>query len=383
MASDTPAGACGSRASNAGDLRAVVGRVGSEAGLDAVGVTGADPFPEVRDTMEERARSGAAGDLPFTYKDPPTATDPGRSFPWAASLVVGAHSYVPGAGGSMSRPGHGRVARFALSDPYTPLRDGLQAVAAVLADRGHRTEVLVDDDRLVDRAAAVRAGVGWWGRSTMVLAPRLGPWLVLGSVVTDARIEPDEPMVRSCGTCTACIPACPTGALSLDGGLDARRCLAAIAQTPGIVPRAFRTAMGDRLYGCDDCLEACPPGRVLADTPSDPRATVPLRWVLTASDAELLARFGHFYLPRRSPSILRRNALIAVGNEGDGAMQGVAAVHLGHPDPILRAHAVWALVRLGGDRVRSVLTGRLEREEDGRVRRELEAELSPQEPNGR
>ena len=126
---------------------------------------------------------------------------------------------------------------------------------------GHRAAVLCDDSRLVDRAAAVRAGVGWWGKSTMVLAPGHGPWLLLGSVVTDASLPPDTPMARDCGTCAACLPACPTGALVAPGVLDARRCLAALAQSPGAIPREFRRAMGDRLYGCDDCLEACPPGQ--------------------------------------------------------------------------------------------------------------------------
>jgi epoxyqueuosine reductase len=353
------------------------------AGLDAHGVTGAEGFPDVRATMEERSASGRSGGLTFTYKDPARSTQPVLSFPWARSLVVGAHGYVPAAGATIPQAGRGRVARFAVTDPYRPLRRGLDAVAAGLRQAGHRAEVLVDDDRLVDRAAAVRAGVGWWGRSTMVLIPRLGPWAVLGSVVTDALIAPDPPMVRTCGTCTACLPACPTGALSLDGGLDARRCLAALAQTPGIVPRRLRPAMGDRLYGCDDCLEACPPGRRLADTPVDPRSSVPLRWVLEAADESLMRRFAHFYLPGRTPAVLRRNALVAVGNEGDPGMRDVVAAHLAHPDPILRAHAVWAFARVGEGAVGPVLGHRLEREDDERVLAELREELVAQDPSGR
>lgn len=348
---------------------------GTSAGLSRVGVTTVAPFPAVRAEMERRAAEGLHAGLGFTYRDPARATDVTASFPWAVSLVVGVRSYLPEAGTAPVRAGHGRVARFAVGDPYASLREGLEAVAGRLRDSGYRAEILVDDDRLVDRAAAVRSGVAWWGKSTLALTPGLGPWFVVGSVVTDAEIRPDPPMKRNCGTCDACLPACPTGALVAPGVLDARRCLAALAQAPGIIPREWRAAMGDRIYGCDDCLEACPPGQRLAIASTEERGSVDLRWALTAADDTLLSRFGHFYLPRRSPRYLRRNVLVAMGNDGSPDLVEAVARHVGHPDWLLRAHAVWALARLGGPAVRSVLDSQAKQERNPDVRAELEAEL--------
>lgn len=334
-----------------------VRRMGLEAGLHGVGVATAEPFPEVRRELERRATSGEAAGMRFTYTDPAVATDVRRSFPWARSLVVGATAYLPAAGDpGPAVPGTARIARFATADHYRPLRRGLDLIAGRLRQAGNRAEVLVDDNRLVDRAAAVRAGVAWWGKSTLVLAPGAGPWLLVGSVVTDAVLEPGEPMQRSCGTCTACMPACPTGAITAPGVLDARRCLAHVLQAPGPIPLELRPLVGDRLYGCDDCLTACPPGSALLARSTVPVGRIDLIDVLGSSDRALLGRFGHFYVPRNQARFLRRNALVALGNSGERSLVGVAAGYLGHPDPLLRSHAAWALGALGGARARAALT---------------------------
>jgi epoxyqueuosine reductase len=339
------------------DLAAALRAAASRAGLAAVGFVSAEPFPEARRAVEERKASGLHGGLRFTYADPARACDPRASLPWAESLVVAAHAYLPAAGSpGPASPGTARVARLATEDHYAPLRAGLAALAGVLEGAGHRTAVLCDDSRLMDRAAAVRAGVGWWGKSTMVLAPGLGPWLLLGAVATDAVLPRGTPMARDCGTCDACLPACPTGALVAPGILDARRCLAALAQLPGPIPREWRPAMGDRIYGCDACLEACPPGRKrLRAAGVTGRGRVNLLDLMAADDPALLRHFGHFYLPGRQPRYLRRNALVALGNSGGEGSVECAAGFLAGPDPLLRAHAAWALGRLGGPAARAAL----------------------------
>jgi epoxyqueuosine reductase len=335
------------RSEGATSLAEVARRVGLAAGLDRVGITTADPFPEVEQTLHRRRAGGLHGGLTFTYNRPRRSTDVAASFPWARSLVVAGHAYLPLAGSPGPPDGaSGRVARFAVEDHYAPLRAGLAAVATVLGDAGHRTAILADDNRLVDRAAAVRAGIGWWGKNTMVLAPGTGPWMLLGSVVTDAALDADPPMARDCGTCDACLPACPTGALVAPGVLDARRCLAAVLQQPGSIPAELREAVGDRVYGCDDCLDACPPGHRLLGTATAPAGWVDLAWLLAAPDEEIVAALSWWYLPRRRPDSLRRNALVVAGNTGEPGLAPLVAGYLDHPDEMLAEHARWALDRM-------------------------------------
>lgn len=328
----------------------------ADSGCVGHGFATATPFSEVRERLTEAVASGRSAGLPFTFRQPDVATDLRTSFPWATSLVVAAMPYVPAAGApGPATAGTARIARFATTDHYQPLREALEAVVGLLVDRGHRGVVLVDDARLVDRAAAVRAGVGWSGSSTLVLVPGAGPWVLLGSVVTDARLTPTEPMRRTCGTCTACLPACPTGAIIVPGMLDARRCLSAVLQSPGPIPAELRAFVGDRLYGCDDCLEACPPGDRLLASAVPGNGRVDVYRLLASDDRSLRATYPHFFVPRHEGRWLRRNALVVLGNTGGSAAVGALAGYATHRDPMLRAHAVWALGQIADARARAVL----------------------------
>lgn len=314
------------------------------AGCVAAGSCAAEPFTKTQDALEQGRLSGRSAGLKFTFTDPKRSTDVVQSFPWAQSLLVGAWSYAESAGSpGPHSPGTGRIARFATQDHYRGLRRALHLSAATLRDSGFLAEVLVDDNRLVDRAAAVRAGVGWWGKNTMMLSPRWGPWLLIGSVVTDAHLPESQPMKRDCGSCSACLPACPTGALVSPGVLDARRCLAYWLQAPGMIPIDLREPLGDRLYGCDDCLDACPPGRRLIESIEVSGGRVDLLALWELSDAALLREFEHFYVPRRNANILRRNIVVALGNGNDDGAEELLESLLGSADWLLRAHAVWAL----------------------------------------
>ncbi len=364
------------------ELRQAVDALAVEHGLGAIGVAGADPFFDVATEVRSRVADGLHGGLRFTFADPDTSTDVRRSFPWADRLVVASRPYLPEAGTPLPEPGHGVVARFAVEDPYAPLRTALEAIAARLVACGHRAEILIDDNRLVDRAAAVRAGIAWWGKSSMVLDPRHGPWIVLGSVVTDAPLPVDEPMVRGCGTCEACIPACPTGAIIAPGVLDAGRCLAAAAQMGGSIPAWQRPLMGDRLYGCDDCLTACPPGFQLLDAAEEPRGAVDLVELLSTADEPLRARYDHFYLAKDDPDVLRRNALVVLGNQARPEHLGLLGGYLAHPNPVLRGHAAWALGRCGGVVAAGLLEAAIAEEADADVRAELQAALQATHASG-
>ncbi|MGI9666625.1 MAG: epoxyqueuosine reductase [Acidimicrobiia bacterium] len=310
-----------------------------------LGVTDLAPFDDVKTDIESRKAAGQDGSLGFTYRDPELSTQPKQSFPWAESIIVVAVPYL--------RPGDGianserSVARFADEDRYAGVRSLLGSLASHVVGAGFRAEPVFDDDRLVDRAVAVRAGVAWSGKSTMALTPRFGPWFLIGSVVTDADLTPTREMRRGCGSCTACIPACPTGAIVAPGVLDARLCLAAIFQSRGDIPRDLRSAAAGRVYGCDACLVACPPGlqelSVLPASESvDPRA------VLASSDQELEGLSQHWYVPGRAMRFVRRNALVALGNTGTHSDVPLLAGFAGHPDPMIRTHAIWALGAIGG-----------------------------------
>ena len=354
-------------------LRQRLDEVAKSHGCVGIGVTTADEFAGVAETMETRRAEGLSADLPFTYTDTEVATDVRRTHPWAERIVAVAHPYVPGtAEVDSTEPGTMRIARFAETDHYVGLRAALEAIAAALDSDGHRSAVFADDSRMVDRAAAVRAGIGWWGKSTMVLVPGSGPWVLLGSVVTDAELPVDRPMRRSCGTCVACMPACPTGAIVAPGVLDASLCLAYWLQSAGVIPERLRETIGDRLYGCDDCLTACPPGHRALGQSIDLPLRPQILDILGADDQTLLRRYAHFYLPGRRPRILRRNALVVAGNDRSPQLRDVVIGYLGHPDWLLRAHAAWAAARFAGSVTDAALETAHVAERDTRVRDELE-----------
>ena len=351
--------------------------IGRRAGLRAVGVCRADPFEETARVLRLRKRDGLHAGMQFTYRNPERSTDPARALPRAASLVVGALDFWRG---EPDRPAdglpYGRVAAYARADHYAALRTALEAVAEPLRAAGHRAIVVADENHLVDRAAAHRAAIGWWGKSSNILVPGAGSLVVLGAVVTDAELcdEDPEPVPDACGSCRQCLDGCPTGAIVAPGTVDARRCLAWLVQDTGVFHPDYRVALGDRIYGCDDCAEVCPPNRVRVrldrrKPPASNGAWVSLVDLLDASDHELMARFGRWYIPRRKPRYLRRNALVALANVGDPSHPRVrSAVEqaLAHADPLVRAHAVWCARRLG------LPLGALRERDDPLVRSELE-----------
>ncbi len=351
------------------DALAAIGRA---AGLCAVGICRAELFSEVAAVLHERKQAGLHGGMQFTYRNPDRSTDPGRLVPGAASLVVGALEFGAASG---ERPDDGspyaRVAAYARCDYYQPLRTALEAVADALRAEGHRAVVSADGNGLVDRAAAHRAGIGWWGKNSNILVPGTGSLVVLGAVVTDAPLvsgDP-EPVTDGCGSCRRCLDGCPTGAIIAPGTVDARRCLAWLVQTDGVFDPDYRVALGDRIYGCDDCSDVCPPNRVRVRLTGRPRhrpkpvaaldrslpstadgAWVPVLEMLDASDDALMASFGRWYIPRREPRYLRRNALVVLANVGDRSDSRVRAAvdrALRDRDPLIRAHAVWCARRLG------------------------------------
>lgn len=344
-------------------------RIGMDNGLAAVGFCDAEPLLETQQVLVERRDRGLNAEMNFTYRNPARSTDPRATLPSARSIIVGALRYdtdLP------ERPAGGRpfarVARYATADHYRELREALTQIRNHLKQLGHKAVVVADENALVDRAVAVKAGIGWYGKSANVLLPGKGSWFVLGSIITSAELEPArEPVADGCGTCTSCMDHCPTGAIIAPGVVDANLCLSWRLQAPGDFPVELRRSLGDRIYGCDDCQEYCPPSRRAdrrgigapehpAEYPLDAGdggggSWVDVEWMLGASDEELLERLGRWYVPRRDPRYLRRNALIVYGNTAgacsDQQVEAVLGAYLDHPDDMLKRHAVWAAIALG------------------------------------
>jgi epoxyqueuosine reductase len=349
--------------------------VGLAAGLDAVEVTDTSPFPSVLADLLERRNAGLHAGMGFTYRNPQRSTTPAGALPEARSLVVGARGYLTDDGTRPADGPVGHVARYAREDHYAALRAGLTAIGRELKAAGWRARVLADDNALVDRAAAHRAGLGWWGKNANLLLPGAGSWFVLGSVLTDAPLPMSTRQVEDrCGSCTRCLTACPTAAITAPGVVDARRCLSWLLQAEGMFPREHRVALGDRIYGCDDCQEVCPPNRRMRVRvrSSAHREWVPLLQLLDPDDAVVLRWAERWYIPKREVRYVRRNALVVLANVGPGRDPAVGEVlerHLRHEDPLLRAHAVWAARRLG----REDLLEPVRDDPDPWVRAELDA----------
>lgn len=340
--------------------------LGRQAGLDHVGVASAEVLVRARQAINERKSQDLHNQMQFTYRNPERSTDPTKTLPSAKSVIVGAFSYSSSSSNYSDQSSateidlSARVAKYVWSDYYAQLRESLGKVAQKLKSDGHRAVVLADDNAIVDREVAYQAGLGWFGKNSNLLISGAGSYFVLGCIITSADLAvATQPVEDGCGACRRCIDNCPTEAIVAPGVIDANKCLAWLLQKPGVFDRNFRVALGDRIYGCDDCQEVCPPtvrfekksaGSNVTISSKEPKAWVSVAKILTSDDASLLAEFGVWYIADRDPKWLRRNALIILGNIGDasnGIVIDLMKRYLRHPDAMLRAHAVWAAARLG------------------------------------
>ena len=327
---------------------AELAQVGEELGLDVVGAAPAAPYEETERHIRERDARGLFAGMRFTMAQPHVSCHPEALLPGARTVVSAALCYyapAPPAG-----PGQGTLSRYTWSDRYAELREKLDALGRRLGG-GYR--VLVDANQHVDREAAARAGLGFYGKNTLLITQRHGSWVVLGTLVTDVELEPSAPLPTDCGSCTLCIEACPTGALDEPGTLDATRCLSYWTQAPAAIPVEYREAIGASVYGCDICQDVCPwnrgieKRRAAGAPPAGAEPTVSLVEWLEADGEALVERYDRLYVPRNEPRYLRRNALVAAGNVGGEAERAVVERYLDDGDELLREHAAWALARIG------------------------------------
>ena len=322
-------------------------RLAEELGIDAIGATRAEPYDTTERHILDRRAQGLFADLRFTMAQPEVSCHPESLLPGARTVVSAALCYY--ADGPKPAPGEGRMPRYTWSNAYAELREKLDELGRRL---GADYRVLVDANQHVDREAAARSGVGFYGKNTMVITRRHGSWVVLGTLVTTAELEATPPLDLDCGSCRLCIDACPTGALDEPGTVDANRCLSYWTQSKHSIPEDYREELGDRVYGCDICQDVCPWNRGIekrrAGEPERDEAepTISLVDWLEAEDADLRVRYERLFVPRNDSRFLRRNALVALGNNGRPEDRRLAERYADSDDPLLREHAEWACARL-------------------------------------
>jgi len=359
---------------------------GSELGFAMVGYSPAARAPRAAAFRDWLGR-GFAGEMRYMAERPEHREDVTLRSPWARTVVSAAIHY-----GTASRPGprdgpgiSGLVSRYALGEDYhRVLKERLGLLARFLKDEaGGRIEarVLVDTSAILERDHAARAGIGWTGKNAMMIDPHAGSWFFLGEILTEAAIDPDAPMEDMCGTCARCIEACPTAAIVAPHVVDASRCISYLnIELRGAAGREHRTAIGDRLFGCDVCQEVCPWNR-LAPPETDP-AFGPAEAVETISLADTVrldtptfaARFRRTALARAGRGGLVRNALVVAANVAHEEALEAGAEAVGDPDPGVRETAIWALGK-GGSKLKQIAVRAAEREPDPALRAAMRAAL--------
>jgi epoxyqueuosine reductase len=322
-------------------------QLATELGLDAVGVAAAVAYEDTERHIRERRERGLFADMRFTMARPEVSCHPESLLDGAKSVIAGALCYYRD--GPPAGVDEGRLPRYTWRDEYALLRGRLDTLGRLL---GGSYRVLVDDNDHVDRAAAVRGGIAFYGKNTMAITRRHGSWVVLGALVTDVEIEPSPPLGLDCGECRLCIDACPTGALDEPGELDATKCLSYWSQAPAAIPEAYRAELGGTVYGCDICQDVCPWNRGVEKRRRaggqgvTASGNVSLVEWLERDGADLVSDFDRLYVPRNDPRWLRRNALVAAGNVGSTALGPLVDRYAADPDPILGETARWARARM-------------------------------------
>ena len=361
-----------------------------------MGVASAQPVPHL-DAYRAWIARGYHGEMGYMARPDRVERreDPTTILPGVRSIVCVGLNYYPDAlpAGLTSDPSRGLISNYAWGldyhDVMMPRLEELAAFIATQAGRQVVTHVYVDTGPVLERVYAAEAGLGFVGKNTCLIHPRMGSWLFLGEILCDLKLESTPGDVDvSCGTCRRCLDACPTGALVAPYVLDARRCVSYLTiELKGSIPRELRPLMGHWIYGCDACQVVCPWQRFArptgerafwAETPD--RAAPSLLGLMEMDDETFRHRFGRTPISRIGRRRLLRNAAVVLGNWGDARAVPALGRALADPEPLVRGHAAWALGRVGGQPGRKALEAALESEDDAYVRDELRWQLGEARP---
>lgn len=309
--------------------------------------------PAHADEFRAWLREGAAGEMQWMERGAEKRCNPQEVLPGARSVIIVALNYWQGAETAPRTPG--RIARYAWGDDYHEVMRGkLEQLSAFLTEFGGTQKCYVDTGPILERDHAAEAGVGWHGKSTMLIDPKLGTWFFLGEILTTLDLPADQPQPPRCGSCQRCIIACPTGAITEPHRLDARRCISYLTiELKGSIPLKLRPLIGDRIYGCDDCLEACPWNRFAAASheaafAAGPAMGMRLRDYLALDDAAFRGLFRRSPIKRIKRRGFLRNVCVALGNVGDESDLPALERAAIDPEPLVAEHAAWAIGQIRG-----------------------------------
>jgi len=340
------------------ELKEAIRREAERLGFVACGFASTEGHGAHGDNLLRWLGEGRHGTMHWMETRAHQRVAPAALWPEARTAIALAMSYAPKAN-PLALAEQGLVGRISVyaqgGDYHKTVKKGLKALARWLVEReGGELKVFVDTAPVMEKPLAAAAGVGWQGKHTNLVSREHGSWLFLGIILTSLDIEPDAPAPDTCGTCTRCLDICPTAAFDAPGRIDARKCISYLTiEHDGPIPVEHRRAMGNRIYGCDDCLAVCPWNR-FADSAAANRAFVaregleapPLADLLALDDAAFRAMFAGSPIKRIGVSRMIRNCLIAAGNSGDAALEPQVRRHVGDPDPVIAEAARWALGEL-------------------------------------
>lgn len=364
-------------------------RRAADLGFDAVRVTAPDATENAGNRLAEFLAAGRHGDMDWMQANAERRQTPSRLWPDVRSVIMLGMSYAPDTDplDALENKLRGVISVYARGKDYHDILKGkLKQLASYLAtEAGAEVKVFVDTAPVMEKPLAAAAGIGWQGKNTMLVSREHGSWLFLGAIFTTAVLPPDAPEADHCGSCRRCLDICPTSAFPAPYQLDARRCLAYLSiEHKGHIPSEFRRAMGNRIFGCDDCIAVCPwnkfaltarEARFAARTETD---NPPLAELLTLDDAAFRMRFAGTPVKRTGRDRFLRNVLIAAGNSRDPLLLPRIEPLLADSSPLVRAMAVWAMRRITEDTVGESMRLRyLAREGDSHVRAEWQAEAIP------
>jgi len=331
-----------------------------EAGFDAVGITSADAIPHAAPRLREFLARGYHGAMDWMAETADRRQSPRALWPQARSVIMLGMNYGPDHDPleALARASRAAISVYAQGRDYHDVIKGrLKQIAGWLhGATGHEVKVFVDTAPVMEKPLAEAAGIGWQGKHTNLVSRDLGSWLFLGAIFTTAEMPADAAEADHCGSCRACLDICPTDAFPAPYQLDARRCISYLTiEHKGHIPVEFRAAIGNRIYGCDDCLAVCPWNKFAQEaSEAKLRAQVSARSpalseLLALDDAAFRARFSGSPIKRIGRDRFVRNVLIAAGNSGDQSLRPQVIGLMADPSPLARATAVWALARLSAD----------------------------------